>query len=118
MAEWLKLLVFVLRSLFKSRARLEAENLVLRQELDGEIRDLIRQVSMANRCGARRAFTASYSRSASRLPSRPSPNTRCRAPVCGELFIFKQNQQFAIDSLPRLETVRHLRLPASLSPGD
>jgi hypothetical protein len=48
MAEWLKLLAYALRSLFKSRARLEAENLVLRQQLDGEIRDLIRQMSIAN----------------------------------------------------------------------
>ncbi len=31
MAEWLKLLAYALGSLFKSRARLEAENLVLRQ---------------------------------------------------------------------------------------
>jgi len=30
MAEWLKLLAYSLRSLFKSRARLEAELLVLR----------------------------------------------------------------------------------------
>ncbi len=35
-------------SLFKSRARLEAEKLVLRKQLDGEICDLIRQMSMAN----------------------------------------------------------------------
>ncbi len=42
MAEWLELLAYALRSCFKSRARLEAENLVLRQQLDGEIRDLIR----------------------------------------------------------------------------
>jgi len=48
MAEWLKLLAYALRSLFKSRARLEAESLVLRQQLDGELRDLIRQMSMAN----------------------------------------------------------------------
>lgn len=48
MAEWLKLLASALHSLFKSRARLETENLVLRQQLDGEIRDLIRQMSIAN----------------------------------------------------------------------
>ncbi len=30
MAEWLKLLAYMLRSRFKSRPRLEAENLVLR----------------------------------------------------------------------------------------
>src|SRR5208283_1873911 len=48
MAEWLKLLAYALHSLFKSRARLEAESLVLRQQLDGELRDLIRQMSMAN----------------------------------------------------------------------
>ena len=29
MADWVKLLAYALRSLFKSRARLEAENLVL-----------------------------------------------------------------------------------------
>jgi hypothetical protein len=33
MAERLKLLVYALRSLFKSGARLEAENLVLRQQV-------------------------------------------------------------------------------------
>jgi hypothetical protein len=48
MAEWLKLLAYALHSLFKSRARLEAESLVLRQQLDGKLRDLIRQMSMAN----------------------------------------------------------------------
>jgi hypothetical protein len=48
MAEWLKLLAYALRSLFKSRARLEAESLVLRQQLDGKLRDLIRQMSIAN----------------------------------------------------------------------
>jgi len=47
-AEWLKLRAYALRSLFKSRVKLEAENLVLRQQLDGEIRDLILQMSMAN----------------------------------------------------------------------
>jgi len=48
MAEWLKLLAYAPRSLFKSRARLEAESLVLRQQLDGKLRDLIRQMSIAN----------------------------------------------------------------------
>jgi hypothetical protein len=48
MAEWLKLLAYALRPLFKSRARLEAESLVLRQQLDGKLRDLIRQMSIAN----------------------------------------------------------------------
>jgi len=40
MAEWLKLLLYALRSLFKSRARLEAENLVLRQQLNILLRSL------------------------------------------------------------------------------
>ncbi len=40
MAEWLKLLVYALRSRFKSRARLEAENLVLRQQINILIRKL------------------------------------------------------------------------------
>ena len=34
MTEWLKLPAYALRSLFKSRARLEAEDLVLRQQID------------------------------------------------------------------------------------
>ena len=139
MIEPLRLLAYALRSRFKSRARLEAENLVLRQQinvlirrlrkrarltnsdrlrlvwlyglfpsilnaigiirpetlirwhrqgfraywrwksrpgvgrpqLDGEIRDLIRQMSMANPLRVRRTFTANCSWSESRLRSRP-----------------------------------------------
>ncbi len=40
MAEWLKLLAYALRSRFKSRPRLEAENLVLRQQINILIRRL------------------------------------------------------------------------------
>jgi hypothetical protein len=48
MAEWLKLLAYALRSRFKSRARLEAENLVLRQQLNILIRKLPNRVQLTN----------------------------------------------------------------------
>jgi len=48
MAEWLKLLLYALRSLFKSRARLEAENLVLRQQLNILLRSLPKRVRLTN----------------------------------------------------------------------
>jgi hypothetical protein len=47
MAEWLKLLVYALRSRFKSRARLEADNLVLRQQIDILIRKLRKCMQLA-----------------------------------------------------------------------
>ena len=46
MAEWLKLLAYALRSRFKSRARLEAENLVLRQQINILIRKLPKRVRL------------------------------------------------------------------------
>jgi len=48
MVEWLKLLVYALRSRFKSRARLEAENLVLRQQINILIRKLPKGVRLTN----------------------------------------------------------------------
>ena len=48
MAEWLKLLAYALRSLFKSRARLEAENLVLRQQINILVRRLPKRVRLTN----------------------------------------------------------------------
>jgi hypothetical protein len=47
MAEWLKLLVYALRSRFKSRARLEADNQVLRQQIDILIRKLRKCMQLA-----------------------------------------------------------------------
>jgi len=48
MAEWLKLLGYALRSRFKSRARLEAENLVLRQQINVLVRRLPKRVRLTN----------------------------------------------------------------------
>jgi transposase InsO family protein len=48
MAEWLKLLACALRSRFKSRARLEAENLVLRQQINILVRRLPKRVRLTN----------------------------------------------------------------------
>jgi hypothetical protein len=48
MAEWLKLLAYALRSLFKSRARVEAENLVLRQQINILVRRLPKRVRLTN----------------------------------------------------------------------
>jgi hypothetical protein len=48
MAEWLKLLAYALRARFKSRARLEAENLVLRQQLNILVRKLPKRVRLTN----------------------------------------------------------------------
>src|SRR5271157_374426 len=48
MAEWLKLLPYALRSRFKSRARLEAENLVLRQQINILVRRLSKRVRLTN----------------------------------------------------------------------
>jgi transposase InsO family protein len=48
MTEWLKLLGYTLRSRFKSRARLEAENLVLRQQLNILLRSLPKRVRLTN----------------------------------------------------------------------
>src|SRR5208337_3474928 len=48
MAEWLKLLAYTLRSRFKSRARLEAENLVFRQQFNVLIRKMPRRVRLTN----------------------------------------------------------------------
>ena len=48
MAEWLKLLAYALPSRFKSRARLEAENLVLRQQINILVRRLPKRVRLTN----------------------------------------------------------------------
>lgn len=48
MAEWLKSVVYALRSRFKSRARLEAENLVLRQQINVPTRKLPERVRLTN----------------------------------------------------------------------
>ena len=48
MAEWLKLPAYALRSLFKSQARLAAENLVLRQQIDILVRKLPKRVRLTN----------------------------------------------------------------------
>jgi len=48
MAEWLKLLACVLRLRFKSRAKLEAENLVLDQQIDILVRRLPKRVRLTN----------------------------------------------------------------------
>ncbi len=48
LVEWLKLLVCALRSRFKSRARLEPENLVLRQQINILIRKLPKGVRLTN----------------------------------------------------------------------
>ena len=49
MAEWLKLLGYALRSRFKSRARIEAENLVLRQQVNILVRRLPKRVRLTMR---------------------------------------------------------------------
>jgi hypothetical protein len=48
MAEWLKLRAYTLCALFRSRARLEAENLVLRQQIDILLRRLPKRVRLTN----------------------------------------------------------------------
>src|SRR5271166_6883492 len=48
MVEWLRLLAYALHSRFKSRARLEAENLVLRQQVNVLIRKLPKRVQLPN----------------------------------------------------------------------
>jgi len=48
MAEWLRLVAYALRSRFKSRARLEAENLVFRQQLNVLIPRLPKRVRLTN----------------------------------------------------------------------
>jgi len=48
MAGWLKLLGYALRSLFKSRAKLEAENLILRQQINILVRRLPKRVRLTN----------------------------------------------------------------------
>ena len=48
MVEWLRQLAYALRSRFKSRARLEAENLVLRQQLNVLIRKLPKRLRLTN----------------------------------------------------------------------
>ena len=48
MVEWLRQLAYALRSRFKSRARLEAENLVLRRQLNVLIRKLPKRLRLTN----------------------------------------------------------------------
>ena len=48
MAEWLKLLAYALRARFKSWARLEAENLVLRQQINILVRRFPKRVRLTN----------------------------------------------------------------------
>ena len=48
MVEWLKQLTYAPSSRFKSRARLEAENLVLRQQLNVLIRKLPKRLGLTN----------------------------------------------------------------------
>ena len=48
MVQWLRTLAWALRARFKSRARLEAENLVLRQQLGVLIRRLPKRVRLTN----------------------------------------------------------------------
>jgi len=48
MAGWLKLLAYALRSRFKSRARLEAENLVLGQQINILVRKHPKRVRLTN----------------------------------------------------------------------
>jgi len=48
MVEWLRQLAYALSLRFKSRARLEAENLVLRQQLNVLIRTLPKRLPLTN----------------------------------------------------------------------
>jgi hypothetical protein len=48
MVEWLKQLAYALSLRFKSRARLEAENLLLRQQLNVLIRKLPKRLGLTN----------------------------------------------------------------------
>jgi hypothetical protein len=48
MVEWLKQLAYALSLRFKSRARLEAENLVLRQQLNVLMRKLPKRLQLTN----------------------------------------------------------------------
>jgi len=48
MIEWLRQLAYALSCRFKSRARLEAENLVLRQQLNVLVRKLPKRLRLAN----------------------------------------------------------------------
>ena len=48
MFEWLKQLAYALSLRFKSRARLEAENLVLRQQVNVLIRKLPKRLQLTN----------------------------------------------------------------------
>jgi hypothetical protein len=48
MVEWLKQLAYAMSLRFKSRARLEAENLVLRQQLNVLIRKLPKRLRLTN----------------------------------------------------------------------
>ncbi len=48
MVESLRLLAYALRSRFKSRAKLEAENLVLRQQLNVLLRKLPKRLRLTN----------------------------------------------------------------------
>jgi hypothetical protein len=47
---WLKQLAYALRLRFKSRARVQAENLVLRQQLNVLIRKLPKRLLLKNSC--------------------------------------------------------------------
>src|SRR5271163_4755513 len=48
MFEWLRQLAYALSLRFKSRARLEAENLMLRQQLSSLIRKLLKRLRLRN----------------------------------------------------------------------